>query len=151
MTTIRLITKINAPIQEVFDLNRSIDIHKLSTAKSNETAIAGITSGLINVNETVTFRGKHFGMYQTHTSKIIAMEIPNYFVDEMIDGRFKSFRHEHTFVEKDGKTAMIETIEYQTPFGVFGKLFDRLFLKKYLTDFISKRNQFLKTLAEKQQ
>jgi ligand-binding SRPBCC domain-containing protein len=149
MTTIHLITKINSPIQIVFDLNRNIDIHKLSTAKSNETAIAGVTSGLINLNETVTWRGNHFGIYQTHKSVISAMEFPNYFVDEMIEGRFKSFKHEHTFVEKNGKTVMIDTIEYQTPFGIFGKLFDKLILKDYLTKFIQERNEFIKKLAEK--
>lgn len=151
MTTIKLITKINAPINVVFDLNRNIDIHKLSTSKSNETAIEGTTSGLINLNEKVTWRGKHFGVYLTHTSLISAMEIPNYFVDEMIEGRFKSFKHEHTFVEKDGKTVMIDTIVYQTPFGIFGKLFDRLILKKHLINFISERNQYIKNLAENQQ
>ena len=98
MTTIRLITKINAPIHTVFDLNRDIDVHKLSTAKSKETAIDGRTSGLINLNETVTWKGKHFGFYIKHQSKITDMEIPNYFVDEMVNGRFKHFRHEHTFV-----------------------------------------------------
>ena len=149
MTTIHLITKINAPVQDVFDLNRNIDIHKLSTAKSNETAIDGITSGLINLNETVTWRGKHFGIYLTHKSKITAMEFPTYFVDEMMEGHFKSFKHEHTFVEKNGKTVMIDSIEYQTPFGIFGKIFDKLFLKKYLTNFIKERNKFIKNLAEK--
>lgn len=149
MTTIYLNTKINAPIQEVFDLNRNIDIHKLSTAKSNETAIDGVTTGLINLNETVTWRGKHFGIYQTHKSLISAMESPNYFVDEMVEGRFKSFRHQHTFTEENGTTVMKDEIEYQTPFGVFGRLFDILFLEKYLTSFIQQRNEFIKNLAEK--
>jgi ligand-binding SRPBCC domain-containing protein len=148
MTTINLITTINAPIQEVFDLNRNIDIHKLSTAKSNETAIDGITTGLINLNETVTWQGKHFGIYQTHKSVISAMESPNSFVDEMMEGRFKSFRHQHTFIEEDGSTIMEDMIQYETPFNIFGKLFDRFVLKNYLTSFIQERNQFIKGLAE---
>lgn len=151
MTTIKLITKINAPINKVFDLNRNIDIHKLSTSKSKETAIDGITFGLINLYETVTWRGKHFGIYLTHKSLISAMEIPNYFVDEMIEGRFKSFKHEHAFVEKDGKTVMIDSIEYKTPFGIFGQVFDKIILKKHLKSFITERNQFIKNLAENQQ
>lgn len=75
MTTIHLSTKIKASKQVIFDLSRNIDIHKLSTAKSNETAIDGVTSGLINVNETVTWRGKHFGFYLTHKSIISAMNL----------------------------------------------------------------------------
>lgn len=151
MTTIKLSTKIKAPIEIIFDLSRNIDIHKLSTAKSNETAIDGITSGLINKGETVTWRGKHFGIYLTHKSIISAIEIPSFFVDEMLEGKFKSFKHEHSFVQENGFVMMIDEIQYQTPYGIFGKLFDVLILKKHLTNFISERNRVLKELSENQQ
>lgn len=149
MTTIHLSTEINAPINLVFDLARSIDIHKQSTASSNETAIDGVTSGLINKGETVTWRGKHFGIYLTHTSIIPEMNSPNFFIDEMTEGRFKSFKHTHTFYSQDGKTIMDDKIEYETPFGIFGKLFDKVVLKNHLTTFIRKRNDFIKRVAEK--
>lgn len=149
MTTIRLITKINAPIQTIFDLARNIDIHQQSTAQSNEKAIAGRTSGLIELGETVTFRGKHFGFYLKHQSKITEMEIPNYFIDEMIKGHFKYFRHEHSFVTQNGTTAMIDFLQYKTPFGILGKFFNKILLKKHLEDFLLKRNEMLKNLAEK--
>lgn len=150
MTTINLTTKINAPIQVVFDLNRNIDIHKLSTSKSNETAIDGVTTGLINQGETVTWRGKHFGIYFTHKSIISEMEFPNYFVDEMVEGRFKKFCHQHHFVQEKSCTIMTDSIEYQTPFGMFGSLFDKIILQNYLTHFINERNDFIKKVAEKQ-
>ena len=150
MTTIHIITKINAPLQTVFDLSRNIDVHQLSTFQSKEKAIAGITSGLINCNETVTWRGKHFGIFLQHKSKITEMEIPNYFVDEMEKGHFESFRHEHTFVFKNEVTVMIDTLQYETPFGFFGKFFDKWLLKKHLSDFLLKRNEVLKKLAENQ-
>jgi ligand-binding SRPBCC domain-containing protein len=148
MTTITLTTKIKAPINKVFDLNRNIDIHKSSTSKSNETAIDGVTSGLINLNETVTWRGKHFGFYLTHKSIISAMEIPTYFVDEMVEGRFKSFKHQHTFKKENGFTIMEDQIQYKTPFGIFGSIFDTLILRNYFINFISERNHFIKNLAE---
>lgn len=150
MTKIELQTVINAPIQTVFDLNRNIEIHKLSTSKSKETAIAGVTSGLINKGETVTWRGKHFGIFLTHTSTIPEMDFPNYFIDEMIEGRFKTFKHRHDFSSEGTKTIMTDTIEYQTPFGVFGKIFDTLILKNHLTKFIQERNDFIKKTAENQ-
>jgi ligand-binding SRPBCC domain-containing protein len=150
MTTINLTTKIKAPIAIIFDMSRNIDVHKLSTVKSNETAIDGVTSGLIKVNETVTWRGKHFGFYLTHKSIIPVMEIPSYFVDEMVEGKFKSFKHEHSFIEGNGFVMMIDKIQYQTPYGIFGKLFDALILKKHLTNFILERNNVLKELAENQ-
>ncbi|MES2545421.1 MAG: SRPBCC family protein [Bacteroidota bacterium] len=150
MTTIHLITKIKAPIESVFNLNIDIDIHQQSTSLSNETAIAGVTSGRIGLGETVTWRGRHFGIYLTHTSRITAFEFPNYFVDEMEKGKFKSFRHEHFFAEENGVTVMTDKLSYETPFGVFGKLFDYLFLEKHLNHFLLERNRFLKNLAENQ-
>jgi ligand-binding SRPBCC domain-containing protein len=148
MTTINIITKVNAPIQKVFDINRNIDIHQKSASKTNEIAIDGVTSGLINLNETVTWRGKHFGIYLTHKSRMTAMNFYDYFVDEMEEGKFKSFRHEHFFEEQNGITTMTDKLCYETPFGVFGQLFDYLFLKKYLTQFLLGRNRVLKELSE---
>lgn len=70
MTTINLTTKIKASKQIVFDASRNIDIHQQSASSSKEKAISGVTSGLINLNETVTWRGKHFGFYFTHIQRI---------------------------------------------------------------------------------
>nr|WP_315255112.1 SRPBCC family protein [uncultured Flavobacterium sp.] len=149
MTTIHLTTKIKAPIKTVFDVSRNIDIHQRSESKSKEKAIAGITSGLINFNETVTWRGKHFGFYLTHKSRITAMTFYNYFVDEMEEGKFKSFKHEHFFEEQNGITNMTDHLCYEAPYGIFGKLFDVLFLKRHLRNFILHRNAVLKNLSEK--
>ena len=148
MKTIKVLTTIKAPIQTVFDLSRNIDAHPQLANFTKETAIAGITSGLINFNETVTWRGKHFGVYLTHTSRITAMNFYNYFVDEMEEGKFKSFRHEHIFNEKDGITIMKDKLYYEVPFGFFGELFDFLYLKNHMINFILERNKTLKALSE---
>lgn len=148
MTTINLTTKIKAPKQIVFDASRNIDIHQKSASKSNEKAIAGITSGLINLDETVTWRGRHFGFYLTHKSRITAMTFYDYFVDEMEKGKFKFFKHEHFFEEENGITIMKDKLQYETPFGLFGKLFDFLFLKKHLIKFLLERNKVLKEVSQ---
>ncbi|MGZ9735284.1 SRPBCC family protein [Flavobacterium sp. GNP002] len=148
MTRIKIRTKINASIQTVFDISRDIDVHQESASRTNEIAIDGVTSGLINYNETVTWRGKHFGFYMTHKSRITAMNLYDYFVDEMEEGKFKSFRHEHIFYEKNGLTVMKDKIYYEVPYGFFGELFDFLFLKNHMINFILERNKTLKALSE---
>ena len=70
MPRIKLQIHIKAERDIVFDLSRSIDLHKISTEHTNEEAVAGKTSGLISMNESVTWRAKHFGVYQNLTSKI---------------------------------------------------------------------------------
>ncbi len=151
MTTIIVTTKIKAPIETVFDIARNIDIHQLSAAKSNEKAIDGKTSGLIELNETVTWSGKHFGLQLLHKSRITHFKFPSYFVDEMEEGHFKSFKHEHFFQSENKFTVMIDRLEYETPLGIFGLFFDKIILKKYLADLIQTRNNVLKNLAEDQQ
>ena len=148
MPIIKLKTEINAPKNIVFDLSRSIDLHKLSTFKSNEQAIAGITSGLIGLGESVTWKAKHFGFYQTLTSRITEFKAPSYFVDEMEKGIFKKFRHEHIFEGNDDSTTMIDVLEYVSPLGFLGILADRLFLEKYLEEFLKTRNKVIKDYAE---
>ncbi|KFF18381.1 SRPBCC family protein [Flavobacterium hydatis] len=149
MTTIHLTTKIKASKQIVFDNSRDIDVHQQSVSKTKEVAIAGVTSGLIIYNETVTWRGKHFGFYLTHKSRITAMNFYNYFADEMESGKFKSFKHEHFFEEKNGQTIMTDKLQYETPFGILGELFDDLFLKKHLIQLLTERNKTLKEISEK--
>ncbi len=148
MTTIKLKTYINAPVEDVFNLSRNIDFHILSAKHTNEKAIAGKTFGLIGLNETVTWRGKHFGKYLTHQSKITSFDFPTYFTDEMIKGNFKSFKHQHFFCTSSKTTKMVDILYYKTPYGILGKIFDKLILKKYLTDFLMKRNQSIKSHLE---
>ena len=148
MPIIELKTEINANKEIVFDLSRSIDLHKISTEHTNEQAIAGKTSGLIGMNESVTWKAKHFGIYQNLTSKITEFERPNYFVDEMQKGAFSEFKHEHHFSELNGGTLMTDYFNYKSPLGILGKLADKLFLKKYMTELLTERNRIVKEFAE---
>src|SRR5579863_1258025 len=123
MPRIELTTIINAPVEKVFDLARDIDLHMESTKQTGEKAIAGKTSGLIGQGETVTWRAKHFGIWQTLTSKITEFDQPNFFADEMVKGAFKSFRHEHHFSSADGRALMKDVFVFESPLGILGRIF----------------------------
>lgn len=148
MPTIRVETLIDAKRSIVFDLSRSIDLHKLSTQQTNEEAIAGVTSGLIKKNEWVTWRAKHFGITQELTARITAFIKPDYFVDEMEKGIFKKFRHEHIFKSISAQTLMIDVFDYESPLGILGNFADKLFLERYLESFLKERNKVIKEFAE---
>lgn len=148
MPKIELITEINSTLEICFDLSRSINLHKISTAQTNEQAIEGRTSGLINLNETVTWQATHFGVKQKLTSKITAFERPNYFTDEQVKGIFKSIVHEHKFVKVGNMVIMKDIFEFHSPFGLLGKLFNLLALTNYLKRLLINRNQIIKEFAE---
>ena len=148
MPKIELTTLINAPIEKVFDLSRSIDLHMESTKQTGERAIAGKTSGLIGLGETVTWRAKHFGIWQTLTSKIVELDRPNLFVDEMVSGAFKSFRHEHHFTTSGNQTIMKDIFEFETPLGILGSIFNKLILTHYMTKLLKERNRVIKEASQ---
>lgn len=148
MPRIELKTIINAPVEKVFDLSREIDLHMESTKQTGEKAIAGKTSGLIELGETVTWRAKHFGIWQNLTSKITEFDRPNFFADEMIKGAFKNFRHEHYFSNTDGRTLMKDVFVFESPGGVLGRLFNWLYLTGYMTRLLVERNRVIKEAAE---
>ena len=107
-TTIHLETLIEADPWICFDLARSIDLHQVSTVKSQERAVAGRTSGLIEKGEFVTWEAVHFGIKQNLTVRITEMRSPEYFKDEMVKGAFKSFVHEHLFKKEGRQTRMAD-------------------------------------------
>src|SRR5437879_572270 len=106
MPVIILNSSIQAPIQICFDLSRSVELHQISTAYTNEKAIAGRTSGLCNRGDTITWRARHLGVYQKLTVEIIKLDFPVFFEDRMKKGAFKSFSHRHYFTETNGVTSM---------------------------------------------
>ncbi|MCP9752873.1 SRPBCC family protein [Ferruginibacter sp. HRS2-29] len=146
---IKLTTCIDAPVKIVFDLSRSIDLHKLSTQHTDEEAVDGVTAGLIRMGETVTWKAKHLFRYRFFTSKITGYESPVYFRDEMQEGDFKRFSHEHFFEEHaQGKTLMTDKVLLEAPYGISGRIALKLFLKNYIKKLLVKRNLLIKEYAE---
>jgi ligand-binding SRPBCC domain-containing protein len=149
VTRFQLQTVIAAPIERVYDLARDIDLHARSMAHSNERPVAGRTSGRIGLGETVTWRARHFGITWQLTSRITVAEPPTRFVDEQVRGPFRSFRHEHRFEAVHAGTVMIDDWEHIAPFGILGRLADRLVLERHLRGLLETRNRTLKTEAER--
>ena len=148
MPKIEVVTSIAAPIERAFDLSRSIDLHTISMGKSNERAIGGVTSGLIGLNGFVTWEATHFGIKQQLTSKITAFKRPFHFRDEQLKGVFKFILHDHYFEMKDNAVLMKDIFSYQSPFGILGKLADKIILTRHLEKLITSRNNILKEYAE---
>ena len=148
MACIHIQTDIHAPVERVFDLARSIDAHVASAGHSSERAIAGRTSGLLELDESVTWEACHFGIRQHLTVKRVERHPPHRFEDHMISGPFASMRHIHAFHPHQGGTRMQDEFHFTAPLGILGRCAERLFLTRHLQRFLTTRNQELKTMAE---
>jgi ligand-binding SRPBCC domain-containing protein len=152
MAVIRLETVIAAPVERCFELSRNLDFHLRSLAHTGERAVAGRTSGLIELGESVTWEARHFGVRQRLTTKITAMDRPRYFRDEMTAGAFAVFADDHWFEERDGAgqsaTVMTEELLFRSPYGLLGWVVDALVMRRYLRRLLEGRNRELKREAE---
>lgn len=148
MPTLHLTSFVTAPQDIVFDLNRNISLHKISMEQFKEEAVGGVTSGLINKEDTVTWKGKHLMKTRFFTSKITEMKPFESFTDKMTKGDFKFFEHQHFFKPTDNGTIVIDIIKYEIPYGFIGELVNKFYLSSYLEKLISHRNEVIKQYAE---
>lgn len=148
MPAFEVSTRIHASVERCFDESLSIEAHTSSMARSGEQAVAGTTSGRIGPGETVTWRARHFGVRFRMTSRISQFEPPRRFVDEQVSGPFRSWWHEHVFEADGDSTRMIDRVEFSAPFGILGRIAERLFLERYMRRLILQRNAWLKRELE---
>ncbi|MGI8656596.1 MAG: SRPBCC family protein [Pyrinomonadaceae bacterium] len=149
MPIIHLETFIRAPVEICFDLSRDVGVHMASTSITNERAVAGVTYGMLQLGDEVTWEATHLYVRQRLTSRITAFERPHMFTDEMQSGAFKHLRHKHTFEARDGGTFLIDELDFASPFSVIGNIVDWLFLENYMKRFLVLHNDYIKNLAER--
>jgi ligand-binding SRPBCC domain-containing protein len=148
MSFIQLTTFIEAPIERVFDLSRSIDLHKSSMQNFNEKCTAGRSNGLLELNETVTWQARHLWKDRSLTVKLTAIQKPYSFIDEQVSGDFVSLKHEHYFKPVENGTIMIDQFFFAVPYGTIGKWVNRFYLTRYLQKLLEQRNRVIKEVAE---
>ena len=148
MPTIHLTTFIAAPVEIVFDLSRHIGLHKESMSKHQEEAVAGTRFGLIEKEETVTWKAKHLFKNRILKVRVTEMKKPQMFTDEQAEGDFKLMKHEHHFKPCDNGTLLIDLFHFETPYGVMGKWLNSIFLTRYMRTMLEQRNKTIKEFAE---
>jgi len=148
MPRIELQTESRAPREICFDLARDIDWHVRSATATREQAVAGVTHGLIGLGQEVTWRARHFGIWQHLTSRIVAFDPPRHFRDSMVSGAFARMDHDHFFDAVDGRTLMRDVFDFTSPLGPLGRVADAVVLTRHMRAFLRARNQILKVEAE---
>jgi ligand-binding SRPBCC domain-containing protein len=151
MSFIHLTTFIAAPQQRVFDLSRSVDLHKQSMTKYAEKIIKGTLTGLMNQNDEITWQARHLLKERTMSVKLTGLKAPDYFVDEQMEGDFVLMKHEHYFKPAENGTIMIDQFRYEIAYGFLGRLVNQFYLEKYMTRLLVERNAMIKKIAETNQ
>ncbi len=111
--------------------------------------MAGRDAGKFELGDSVVFQGRHLGVRQRLGAKIVAMDAPHGFTDEMTSGVFISLRHEHRFETlPGGQTRMTDVLTWRSPLGVLGVVADKVVVKRHLRGFLRSRGAQIKARAE---
>jgi ligand-binding SRPBCC domain-containing protein len=68
------------------------------------------------------------------------------FTDFQKKGPYKLWKHHHEFVPNQNGVLIIDTVDYELPFGVIGSIAHSLLVKKKLKDIFDYRHQVLEQL-----
>jgi ligand-binding SRPBCC domain-containing protein len=149
MTTLELITLIEASSETCFQLSLSIDLELKATKAHQIRAMGGVTSGIIGPGQRVEWKTKQFGITVSHMSEITAFQQPLFFQDRMVRGMFRSFQHDHFFKRLGvNKTEMRDLLHFSMPFWLMGALSERLIVRPRLRRLLLLRNSLIKKTAE---
>lgn len=84
-----------------------------------------------------------------HESLIDSFSPPTYFRDRMIAGRFASFEHDHTFIDREnGTVTMSDELRFTMPFGSLGNFVGEAVLVPHIRELMKRRFRLLKRIAE---
>jgi ligand-binding SRPBCC domain-containing protein len=149
VTGIERITLIDAPVDTCFQLSLSIDLELQAAKEHSLKAVSGVTSGVIGPGERVGWETKQFGILVSHVSEITGYECPVFFQDTMVEGLFRSFRHDHFFRRLSAnRTEMRDVMRFSMPLWLLGAVSERLVMRPRLTALLAQRNRLIKATAE---
>lgn len=82
------------------------------------------------------------------TTEITHVTEPHYFVDEQRAGPYALWHHQHHFKQVDGGIEMTDEVHYALPFGLLGRFFHAILVRKQLNSIFDYRFSILQSVFE---
>ncbi len=120
---------VNSDIDTIWKFYTNIRHLEIITPKIMKFEILKSQNEILQQGTETWMRAKLVTKSEWH-SKITYLK-PYEYVDEMISGRFKLWKHLHRFNKLDDKRAEVtDNVDFALPFGVIGKLFENYVLRQ---------------------
>lgn len=132
---------INKPKEELFEFFSNASNLNLVTPKWLSFEILTPTPIFIKRGTIIDYRLKLHKFPIKWKTKITNWEPPFRFVDSQIKGPYKTWIHEHKFVDQKNGTLMIDTVEYKAPGRIFEPLINFLFVRRDVKRIFQYREQ----------
>ena len=95
----------------------------------------------MGVGTLIEYRLKLHGLPISWLTRIEVWEPGVRFVDQQLRGPYALWHHTHEFTAEGENTKMVDTVRYAIPFGPFGELAHRLFIRRDLDRIFDFRTQ----------
>jgi ligand-binding SRPBCC domain-containing protein len=117
---------VNNNINKVWEFYTDINHLKIITPKEINLQVINATDQKFSQGTEIWIKGKIFVSKIREWHSIITFLKPYEYVDEMISGPFKKWRHLHKFYDLDHgqKTEVVDQVDFELPYGILGKLFE---------------------------
>lgn len=139
---------VKSPIEKVWHFYTDAKHLEIITPKEIELKIISTTNQNIVQGQEIWVSGKIFEKIRRKkwNSKITFLRAHEY-IDEMLSGPFKKWRHLHRFRNIDGKqTEIIDEVEFELPYSILGKLFEGYAYKQLQKIFEYRKRATVKAL-----
>jgi len=125
-------TEVAAPVEEVFEfLIQPENIMRVTAPEAGITFLSAPQKMELGSQSEVEVRG--FGPTQKLIYEVAEFIRPNRFTEVLVKGPLKSFRNEHLFeVAGDGRTMVIDRVEFRPPGGMLGILLNERLIRSTL-------------------
>ena len=149
MPDIILITRIQASSALCFKLAANTRMSQLLAQASKQNLQVKTSTDFLKRGDTAYC--SYPGLGPKFTTEIIELEEPRYLVHRLDHGFFREYIHQQFFREENGYTLLKDIIEYKVPGGIFGRIYNALFLKNQIRSMHKAKNKLLANYAESAQ
>jgi ligand-binding SRPBCC domain-containing protein len=117
---------VNTPINKAWEFYTDINHLKVITPKEVSLKVVNTTSQKFTQGTEIWIEGRMMIYYKRTWHSVISFLKPYQYIDEMISGPFKTWRHLHRFYYDVNfkKTQVIDEVEFELPYGVLGRVFE---------------------------
>ena len=132
MYTLERAQVIPVPLEVAFRFFEDPHNLRLITPDWLDFRIRSVRGTPLDVGTTILYRVRWLGVPIEWVSRIDEFERNRHFVDVQIRGPYRFWRHEHTFEGWNGQTLMRDTVRYELPLGILGRIGHRLLVSRQL-------------------
>jgi ligand-binding SRPBCC domain-containing protein len=138
---------INEDIEKVWEFYTDIRHLEIITPKKLNLKIIKTTNQKIILGQETIISAKIIIIQSTWHSKITLFQQYEY-IDEMLEGPLKKWKHTHKFKRiNENKTEIIDKVEFSLPYGILGNIVSIFFIKILRQLFEHRKDETIKYLS----